>query len=132
MKTRNIREVKKKTRFDPISKGNLVVEEWYTVKAETKIAKTMKAFNERLNKLEEKMEVLGSGKMIMMNEDEEYDKKMKAKKELGVDDSEEVEFTKEELETLIYITELMDRTNETPDVSEAIIDKLNKMLKEKE
>lgn len=50
----------------------------------------------------------------------------------GVDDSEEVELTKEELETLIYITELMDRTNETPDVSEAIIDKLNKMLKEKE
>ena len=74
MKTRNIREVKKKTKFEPISKENLVVEEWYTVKAETKIAKTMKGFNERLNRLEEKLEVLGSGKMLMINEDEEYDK----------------------------------------------------------
>ena len=57
---------------------------------------------------------------------------IKESKEVGADDSEEAELTKEELETLIYITELMDRTNETPDVSETIIWKLNKMLKEKE
>ena len=115
MKTRNIREVKKKTR---------------TKKAKWENSTDGIVWNlvGRVNKLEEKamqdmLSVYGAG----------FDTTLK---EVGVDDSEEVEFTKQELSTIYYamkeVGENFPSGNENEKYLNTIIFKLNKMLKEKE
>ena len=105
MKTRNIREVKKKTKYEDSTDGIV----WNLVG--------------RVNVLENKVNVLDKGTM-------------NPERLGGVDDSEEVEFTYKELETLknsfAYTAEHAHiRTKEDFENVNNLIHKINKMLKEK-
>ena len=207
MKTRNIREVKVgghthirklKRKRELVSLGSLKKKKFPKISKDTleetfmQVVTQLGAVNMRVDRLEEKMEIIGSGKMIMIDEDEEYqklekhhqnildglaeeDKKRKhiynydksllsdkdiddmvsvyeagyntTPKKAGVDDSEEVEFSKEELKDMkriigIELSRILSLPNynvnlDNPHTNyvnecEVIIFKLNKMLGEKE
>jgi len=133
MKTRNIREVKKK--FPKISKDTL--EETFI-----QVVTQLGAVNMRVDRLEKSVQGL-----IYTNADERL---MKIESALvlegelkvgGVDDSEEVEFTKQELENLVSLVErtkheieeeaLLHGMTSGKNVFTSMAKKLNKILKEK-